>query len=101
MNDDGSVTKIYMDNTSNVQTSPIDGTVLQILVKNGDNVDVDSPVMVLTDNSTSKGQHVIQAPEHIKVDKIRVELGKSVKNGDTLYTYILSDNIVVNPKPPI
>jgi acetyl/propionyl-CoA carboxylase alpha subunit len=88
-----------MDNTPNEHKSTIDGTVLQILVKNGDNVDVDSPVMILT-NSTSKGQHVIRATNHIKVDKIRVELGESVTNRDTLYTYILSDNIVVNPKPP-
>ncbi len=96
INDDGDITMVYMNNTPEIHESEADGTVQQILVKNDDYVNQGSHVMILT---TSDGQHIVKSKEYIKIHEIKIDMGATVKKGDILFTYILSNNIIVNPNP--
>jgi acetyl/propionyl-CoA carboxylase alpha subunit len=90
-------TNVFIDDATVDEKAPADGpfTVKQITKKNGDFVDENELIMILSkkDNTEVK----ILAPKHAIIDKIKVGINSQVDTDAILFTYIPSDNIKTNP----
>lgn len=70
-------------NTATATVSPMPGTILKILVKVGDEVKVNQPLMIL---EAMKMENEIVSDKNGKVEAVHVDLGQTVNAGDALIT---------------
>jgi 3-methylcrotonyl-CoA carboxylase alpha subunit len=72
--------------TSNVQNentlqAPMPGKIIQVLIKDGDNVTADQPLMIL---EAMKMEHTLRAPHDGKIKTINFQISDQVQEGDVV-----------------
>ncbi|UUX35434.1 biotin/lipoyl-containing protein [Fundicoccus culcitae] len=69
--------------TDNTLTAPMPGKIIKVLLKEGTNVEINQPIMVL---EAMKMENEIVANKAGTLSKIHVTVGQSVNAGDALFT---------------
>jgi len=70
-------------------TAPMNGTMISVLVSNGENVSKDQPLVIM---EAMKMEHVIKAPTNGSIDEIFFNVGDMVDGGSELLTFTPSSD---------
>jgi biotin carboxyl carrier protein len=76
--------------TSSVVTSPMPGSIVQVLVEEGDRVHARQPLVIL---EAMKMEHVLEAPADAVVGRVARRVGDVVAEGDLLVELTLGDQL--------